>query len=242
MHLSVVIPCFNEESRIGKTLAQIDEFLASKPYSSEIIPVNDGSCDSTERVIAQQQDNCRVPLRLMSYSPNKGKGHAVRRGIMHAEGEFILFTDADLSTPISELDEFLEFLEAGEADIVIGSRGLPESDIQVHQPKYRELMGKTFNLLVRCLAVPSIKDTQCGFKCFRREVAKKLFCIQKIDGFAFDVEVLVLARQFGYRVIEKPVRWINSPSSRVHPIRDSSRMLWELLRIRINQLRGVYRT
>jgi dolichyl-phosphate beta-glucosyltransferase len=228
--LSVVVPAYDEEERIGPSLAAIGSYLGSKPFSSEVIVVDDGSGDRTAEVA---RDILRsVPRgRIMSREENVGKGHSVREGVLAAAGEVILFSDADLSTPITELDKFLPRLERGD-DVVIGSRALADSVIEVRQSRPRETMGKAFNLLVRMLVLRGFRDTQCGFKAFRRAAAMDLFSRLRTTGFAFDVEILMLARRLGYRVAEVPVVWRNSPSSRVRLVRSSWRMLRELLKIR----------
>lgn len=238
--LSVVIPCYNEAGRIRSTLERIGAYLAERAWDAEILVCDDGSTDDTQAVVTECAKRLRVPVRLLGHTPNRGKGYTVREGVLASEGDFVLFSDADLSTPIEELDVFMPLLTSGHYDVVIGSRGLPESRLQLRQPRYRELMGRTFNLLVQAIGLRGFKDTQCGFKLFRREVARRLFSMQTVPGFAFDVEIVLLAVLCGYRVKEQPVTWINSPVSRVSPLWDSFRMLWELTRIRINWLRGKY--
>jgi len=213
-HLTVVIPAYDEEQRIGPTLERIRAYLEKRSFSWEIVVVNDGSRDQT----------------------------SVRQGMLAGHGRFLLFSDADLSTPIEELERLLPPLESGRAHVSIGSRGLKDSQVEVHQPWWRETMGKSFNLFVRLIAMGGLRDTQCGFKCFSREAARAVFSVARIDGFGFDVEALYLARKFGYAIEEVPVRWVNSPDSKVHPISDSSRMLADLLRIRFTDFRGGYRS
>jgi len=230
LRLSVVVPAFNEERRIGPTLERIAAYLARQPYAAEIIVVDDGSTDLTvPRAEASLREG--PPFRILSRAVNRGKGAAVRDGVMAAAGGFILFTDADLSTPIEELEKFWPEIEAG-ADAVIGSRALPGSDVQVHQAAVRETMGKTFNLLVRFLVMRGYPDTQCGFKLFRTAAAKDVFSRLRTEGFSFDVEVLWLCRKLGYRVRQVPVCWRNSPESRVRLVRGSLAMLRDLWRIR----------
>jgi dolichyl-phosphate beta-glucosyltransferase len=191
--------------------------------------VDDGSTDDTCGVVrVRAQGDGRI--RLVENGQNRGKGYSVAHGVREAKGDWVLFSDADLSTPIEELLK----LEAarGEAEIAIGSRALPDSDLKKRQPLYREMMGRTFNVLVQALVFPGIQDTQCGFKLFRADVAKKLFELRTIDGFAFDVEVLYLARKHGYAVAEVPVIWINDEASRVNPITHSLRMFSDILKVR----------
>jgi dolichyl-phosphate beta-glucosyltransferase len=228
--LSIVVPAYNEADRIGPSLAAIARYLEGKSFASEVIVVDDGSEDRT----AEEARKAVDPLphgRVLSREKNIGKGYSIREGVLVSGGRVILFTDADLSTPIGEFDKFLPLLERGD-DIVIGSRALPDSVIEVRQSRLRETMGKTFNLLVRTFVLRGFRDTQCGFKAFRRPAAKDLFARLRTKGFAFDVEVLVLAREMGYRISEVPVVWRNSPSSRVRLARSSWRMLGELWRIR----------
>lgn len=228
--LSVIIPAYNEESRIGPTLQYMSGYLKDKFRDVEIVVVDDGSSDNTGAVVEGMSSELGG-IRLISYLVNRGKGHAVRRGMLECRGELVLFSDADMSTPVEELEKLLPPLREG-FDIAIGSRGLRDSDVRLRQPWYRQSMGKTFNLMVRLLTVGGIRDTQCGFKLFRGEVARNLFRKTLIDGFAFDVEVLFLAVRNGYKIKEVPVKWFNSPGSKVRIIRDSFGMFVELLRIR----------
>lgn len=234
IYLSVVIPAYNEAKRIGTTLRKIHEYLLKKDYQYEIIVVDDGSTDGTCGLVRKitQQIPC---IRLLQNEVNRGKGYSVRAGILSSRGQLIIFSDTDLSTPIQEIDKLAIWINRG-YDIAIGSRALSESKILVRQPWYREYMGKTFNLLVRLMAVPEIKDTQCGFKLFKKHVAKFLFEKQIIDGFGFDVEILFMANKSGYRIKEVPVQWINSSSSRVNILKDSFAMLSDLVRMRIHYL------
>jgi dolichyl-phosphate beta-glucosyltransferase len=233
IHLSVVVPAYNEEGRIGRTLAGIRGYLEGRPYASEIIVVDDGSRDRTE---ARAEEALRgMPFaRILRRSANRGKGFSVREGVLAARGAFILFSDADLSTPIEELDKFWPLVDEG-CDVVIGSRALPGSDIRIRQNPVRELMGKTFNLFVRLLLFRGIPDTQCGFKLFRRTAALDLFTRLRTPGFGFDVEVLYLCRTAGYRVGQVPVVWRHSRPSRVRLVRGAAGMLGELLRIKLRR-------
>jgi dolichyl-phosphate beta-glucosyltransferase len=240
--ISVVIPAYNEEERIGATVLRIKDYLEKKGYEYEIIVVDDGSNDKTAEVVARflpRSQGGLPQIQLLQNKGNKGKGFSVKRGVLNSKGDYILFSDADLSTPIEELDKLLEYIKSG-FDIAIGSRGLKESDVQIHQAWHRERMGKIFNLLVRIFVLRGIKDTQCGFKCFSRGVAYKLFPKQLLEGFGFDVEILYLARKKGYSIKEVPVKWYNSPQTRVNALRDSIRMFMELVKIRINDWKGKY--
>lgn len=238
LNISVVIPAFNEEKRIGKTLEKTISYFDSLDYPYEIIIVDDGSIDGTLGIVKRFADRYKE-VQVLRSDINHGKGFSVRKGMLTSRGQYVLFSDADLSTPIYEVRKMLEWLGKG-YDIVIGSRGLRESDIQTHQPWYRENMGKIFNMLVRLIAVRGIKDTQCGFKCFKKEAIKDIFNKQTITHFGFDVEVLWIALKRGYRIKEVPVQWSNDLNSKVNPVLDSIRMFSGVIKIRINDLRGLY--
>ena len=227
--LSVVIPTFNEEKRLPQTLETVLAFLKKQSYGSEVIVSDDGSQD---RTVAIAKELLKGSAHQVLVAPqNRGKGYAVRQGMLAATGFYVLFTDADLSTPIEEVTRFLALLEKDQ-DVVIGSRALPDSQVEIHQDLLRETMGKVFNLLAQLFAFKGIHDSQCGFKCFRREVARKLFGLQKLDGFSFDVEIVYLAQKLGFRLLELPVIWRNSAQSRVQVLRDPLMMFWDVLRIR----------
>lgn len=238
-YLSVVIPAYNEERRIGATLARIGSFLSEGRYDAEIVLVDDGSSDGT-LAVAWSTDRSGIPLQAITYRPNRGKGHAVREGMLAARGAYILMTDADLSAPIDELGALLGPVSRGEYDVAIGSRGLESSRLGVRQPWMRERMGRIFNVLVRAVTGLPFSDTQCGFKLFARSAARKLFAWQRGGGFAFDAEILYLAMKSGMRVLEEPITWNNAPGSKVNPVSDSLRMLWSLLEVRILDVRGGY--
>lgn len=238
MYLSVVIPAYNEELRLGKTLRVIHTYLQRQPYPAEIIVVDDGSQDGTASTV-RAFDAALPSIHLLQNGRNRGKGFSVRQGFLQAQGEYLLFSDADLSTPIEEVEKLFVALREP-CDIAIGSRALPGSRVEIHQPRYREYMGRLFNLFVQMLAVPHIQDTQCGFKCFRREAALAICNRMTAERFGFDVEMLYLARQLGYRVREVPVVWRHSPQTRVRLGRDSASMLGDLLRIRWNDFCGRY--
>jgi dolichyl-phosphate beta-glucosyltransferase len=239
MFLSIIIPAYNEEERISAVLQKAISFLNTKGYSFETIVVDDGSSDNTVGIVEGFSKAGGIPLLLLKNGINHGKGYAVRRGVLLSKGDYVLFSDADLSTPIEEMEKFLPFLRNG-YDIVIGSRALKDSRLVVRQPWYRERMGKIFNLLVQILIMQGIKDTQCGFKIFKSEVAKKIFSFARINRFAFDVEALFIAKKFGYRIQDVPVVWINSPNSRVHILKDSFRMIADLFRIIVYNFNGRY--
>jgi dolichyl-phosphate beta-glucosyltransferase len=236
--LSVIIPCYNEEKLIEDTLDTVTAYLAKSGYSHEIIVVDDGSRDNTAGIVSRFAKRC-PRVKLLENGRNRGKGFSVRTGVLKASGELVCFSDADLSTPIEEVEKLLYWIRQG-FDIAIGSRSLEDSEVELHQPWWREMMGRTFNLFVRIMAVRGIKDTQCGFKCFRGPVAGELFSRQVLDGFSFDVESLFIARKLGYSVKEVPVRWINRAESKVNPVTSSLEMLRDLFRIRLRNLFGGY--
>jgi dolichyl-phosphate beta-glucosyltransferase len=229
--LSVVIPAYNEEHRLGPTLERVATYLRERGITWELIAVDDGSKDGTSAVI--DAASARWPEIVRITAPrNRGKGAAVREGVRAAVGELILFSDADLSTPIEEVEKLEAALARSPAiGIAIGSRGLAASEIEVRQSRGREIMGRVFNRIVRALVVGGIRDTQCGFKLFRRDVAHDLFGRAKVDGFAFDVEVLWLA-QGRTEVAEVPVVWRHVDESKVSPGSDAARMFVDILRIR----------
>jgi len=231
MYLSIIIPAYNEAKRIKLTLSKIDEFLCSKKYVYELILVDDGSTDKTiDEALRSRLDNSKN-LRIIKNDINRGKGYSVKTGILNSRGEFLLISDADLSTPIQELDKLFHYMSNG-YDIVIGSRSVEDSDVQIHQRWYREKMGKVFNIFVKFLLLSNFNDTQCGFKLIKGKVARNLALLMKIQGFCFDVELLYLAKKKGYRIKEIGVIWRNSPQSRVKIISSSSSMFLDLFKIR----------
>jgi glycosyltransferase involved in cell wall biosynthesis len=237
--LSVVIPAYNEARRLGPTLERVSEFLASKPFESEMIVSDDGSTDSTPEVVREAAARIQN-LRLSRHEPNRGKGFTVRRGVLEARGTYVLFSDADLSSPIEELDKLLEALERTGADAAVGSRALQRELIGVHQPWVRETAGRFYNLLVRLFTGLKIHDTQCGFKLFRRRTTRRAFELQTIEGFGFDPELLFLIERTGGRLVEVPVRWNDNPATKVRFLRDATRMFSDLVRIRWRALTGRY--
>ena len=237
--LSLIIPAYNEEPRLGDALDQAADYLAAGGIDAEVLVVDDGSTDGTVGVARERAARFGA-FRLVSNGANRGKGYSVWNGLRQARGRYRLFTDADFSTPIQEWEKIRPKLEEG-YDVVIGSRSLPGSQVLVRQVWYRELMGRFFNVLVRVLAVRGFIDTQCGFKCFTARAVEILSPRQTLWGFGFDVELLYIARKHGLRVAEVPVRWINSPASRLDPVKDSLRMFGELLTIRVKDWLGRYR-
>jgi glycosyltransferase involved in cell wall biosynthesis len=239
--LSIIIPAYNEESRIPRALASIRDYLASQGMTgerAEVIVVDDGSTDGTARVVKEWIRELPV-LRLVSNGQNRGKGYSVRHGMLEARGRIALFTDADLSAPIEEAGKLLAPLEQG-YQVAIGSRALDRSLISVHQSVLRETAGKIFNGFVRLLTGLPFHDTQCGFKAFVREPARIVFEQQRIERFGFDPEILFLAHQHGLRAVEVSVRWAHDPATKVHVYRDSVMMFTDLLVIRWNWLLGRY--
>lgn len=229
MDLSVVIPCFQEEHRLPGALRVVDRYLEPSGRSFELILVDDGSTDQTRTLIRQAETSTSY-VRGVRLLPNRGKGRAVAEGVRCSRGNLVLVSDVDFSAPIEELSKLEEAILTG-ADVAIGSRA-KRGAREVDQPLHRRLMGKTFNLLVQTLLLPGIWDTQCGFKLMRGEVARELAAGLRIEGFAYDVELLYVASLSGYRISEIPVRWINSDTTRVSPLRDSSRMLRDLMKVR----------
>jgi dolichyl-phosphate beta-glucosyltransferase len=230
LYLSVVFPAYNAENHLAVSLDAAVTYLAGKPFAAEVIVVDDGSADRTAEVACRTLAG-RVPSRVIRHDLNLGKGASVREGVLNASGEVILFSDDDLSTPIGEFDKLDAALQSG-ADVAIGSRALPGSDIRVRQRRPREWMGKSFNLLVRLFVLGGYRDTQCGFKAFRRAAALDLFSRLQTSGFSFDVEILARCRELGYRVTEVPVVWSDSRPSRLKIFKGSWGMLRELWRIR----------
>lgn len=228
--LSIVVPCYNEEQRLPRTIEQIERYLAGKGVSYELILVDDGSSDGTRKIMdAAAERNAAV--RLEALARNRGKGRALAEGVAAARGAEILVTDADLSTPIEEIDKLRAELDKG-AGVAIASRALKGSRVEVSQPIYRVLMGKAFNLLVQAVLLPGIWDTQCGFKLFRADVAHDAFAALTTDGFGYDPEVLYRAKKRGVRIAEVPVVWRNSAPTKVSPIKSSLDMFRHVVRIR----------
>ncbi len=226
--LSIIIPAFNEEARIRSTLDQVITFLGTRPYSWEIVVADDGSTDATASLVGELAEG-RPELKLLRL-PHRGKGWAVKHGMLAAAGEYRFLCDADLSMPIEQVERFLP-PQVGEVVIVVGSREAPNSR-RIGEPIHRHLMGRFYNWLARLMAVPGISDTQCGFKCFPGQQASFLFQRQRTNGFAFDVEILFLARQSGLKVTEVGIDWYFREESKVRPLLDSLVMTWDLIKIR----------
>ncbi len=236
MDISIVIPAYNEEKRLDGTLEKIRLFFEGKNLAYEVLVVDDGSVDRTAEVAAGSRLAGRSVLRVLDNGKNKGKGYSVRQGLKNAKGRLVLVTDADLSTPIDEIVKLEKCLGEG-FDIAIGSRSIKGSEVKVSQPKYRVIMGKTFNLMVRAVVMNGIIDTQCGFKLFKRECLENILPELKINGFSFDVEILYLARKKGCRIKEVPVVWSDFRGSKVSPFRDSMRMFKDLFYIKMLHLK-----
>ena len=233
---SVIIPAFNEASRIGETLRLTLDYLRNVSPESELIVVNDGSTDATSPIVREVLETAKIETRLLENFPNRGKGAAVRAGLLAAQKPIALFFDADLSTPLEETPKVIEPIADGEIDIAFGSRALDRRLIGHRQPWRREQAGRVFNLLVRLATGLPFWDTQCGFKAFRIDVCRPIFEAARIDGFAFDVELLYLARRAGLRIREIPVRWNHSAGSKVRFFQDSLRMLLEVFVLRSQAL------
>jgi dolichyl-phosphate beta-glucosyltransferase len=239
--ISIIIPAYNEGARIGATLEKILAYLAQRGWwDAEIIVVNDGSRDNTVEIVREYAAK-NPGVQLLENPGNRGKGYSVRNGMLHAAGETLLFSDADLSSPIEEASKLFAAIAAG-SDIAIGSRWL-QSELQTQkQPLYRQLLGRVFNLLLRIILGLRFKDTQCGFKAFTRRSAQIIFPQQQIERWGFDPELLFLARKFAFTVTEVPVAWAHREGTRINPLRDGIRMFGEILKIRWNALIGKYGT
>ncbi|MGC9521612.1 MAG: dolichyl-phosphate beta-glucosyltransferase [Anaerolineae bacterium] len=235
--MTIIIPAYNEASRLPETLTRVTAFVRLRPEPLDVIVVNNNSRDETREIADRfaQEHNFLTVLD----QPIQGKGAAVRKGILSATGAYAFICDADLAMPIEELPRFFPATVGQPYDIAIGSREAAGAQ-RYGEPAYRHMMGRVFNFIVRMLAVPGIQDTQCGFKAFRREAGQAIFRVQKIDGFAFDVEVLAIARRWEYQIVEIGIPWYYGPGGSVKPIRDSWRMLREVLRIRRNVRAGAY--
>jgi dolichyl-phosphate beta-glucosyltransferase len=228
--LSVIIPALNESRRLGTSLRQLRDYATVTGKALEVVVVDDGSVDGTSDLV-RRFDPGPLTVQLLQNPRNMGKGYSVRRGMLAAEGEALLMSDADSSTPIQEVDNLLPWLRKG-CDVVIGSRRMPESVLRPAQPWFRRVMDRTFRFVRRTLMLRDIRDTQCGFKCLTRAAGRRIFERLKTRGFAFDCEMLGLARKLGYQIKEIGVLWCNDPDSRVHWVRDPFRMAFSLLRIR----------
>lgn len=237
-NLSVIIPAYNEEARLEPTLHQAVEYFTRSEWPVEILVVDDGSRDGTALVV-DRVARAHPQVKLLRLPANRGKGYAVRAGVINSVGTYVLFADADAATPFEEIEKLYAAIVAG-AHVAIGSRAIRSAGSEVRAKLYRKIIGRGFHLLVRTLTVRGIADTQCGFKLFRGEIAQELFARMRMNGFSFDVEVLLMAQRGGYTVAEVPVNWTHQPGSRVNIATDSLRMARDLFVIRSHLLRGWY--
>lgn len=235
--VSVIVPAYNEQHRIKKTLEALDNYFSDRPITRQIIVVDDGSTDNTSAVVKALKEGIN-DLSVITYHPNAGKGHAIKKGVEESRGEYVLFTDADNSTPIEEFDKFYPLLRDNQ--VVIGSRYISGSNIVVKQPYYRVLIGRLGNKLIQFLLLDGVNDTQCGFKAFQHEAAKQIFNRMKVNRFGFDIEMLSIARLLNFTVREIPVSWYNSNESRIRPIKDALKTFGELVYIKLNLWGGRY--
>lgn len=231
VEMSVVIPAYNEEDRLGPTLEAVLAYLDEQPWATEVIVVDDGSTDATAQLASDLLEDAPVPGRVLVNEQNRGKGYSVRRGMTGSTGRLALFSDADLSTPIEHAADLRATIEDG-ADIAIGSRAVPGADIRVHQPFMRETAGRMFSLVQRAILGSGIRDTQCGFKMFTRPAIESVFPHQQLDRWAFDAELIFIALRLGFTVVEVPVRWVNDPGTKVNPLVDGMQMVADLWTIR----------
>jgi dolichyl-phosphate beta-glucosyltransferase len=237
--LSVVVPMYNETARLRGSLPKLVDYFRDQPYPFEIVVVDDGSSDGTPE-LARELLSDLPDVRVLEQKPNKGKGAAVRRGMLAARGEVVMFCDADLATPPSELEKFWPWLDKG-YDVVIGSRKMPGANIVRHQPFWRESLGKVFTWLTDKIATRNISDVTCGFKCFRYTAAQQVFSRSIINDWSFDAEVLFIAQRKKFRIKEVPVTWHDEPGTKVRIVRDAVRAIMGLITIRLNYMRGRYK-
>lgn len=238
VRLSLILPAYNEQARLPYTLAEVTAYVCREGIDCELIVVDNGSADATSAVAQQAMAAGLGPAVRLLRTDRRGKGLAVRTGMLAARGEVLLFGDADLSWSVDDVSRFLDAVEAG-SPVVIGSRE-GRGARRIGEPGYRHAMGRVFNRVVQALAVPGIEDSQCGFKAFSADAARAIFERQRIDGFGFDVEVLYLARRLGYPIHVLPLRWEHKHNSRVAPVRDTLGMLRDVLAVRLNDWRGAY--
>jgi len=236
---SIIIPAYNESQRIAATLERIGAYAREQKWELEVVVVNDGSRDNTVEVVNRIAQSYPF-IHVIDNPGNRGKGYSVRNGMLHATGDVLLFTDADLSSPIEEANKLFDAIAAG-ADVAIGSRWLRAELQTQRQPLLRQIYGRLFNLALRIVLRLKFRDTQCGFKAFRGEAAHRIFPLQKIERWGFDPEILYLARKLGYRTVEVPVRWAHSAGTRLHPLRDGMRMVLDVFRIRWNAMNDKYK-
>ncbi|MBU0571730.1 MAG: glycosyltransferase family 2 protein [Candidatus Omnitrophica bacterium] len=236
--LSVVIPAYNEEKYISSTLDEISGYLKNREFNAEVILVDDGSRDRTVEIAMSMLDKFR-DLKIIESSPNRGKGYVVKRGMLKARGDIILFMDADNATSIKELDNFLPVFDAG-YDAVIASRRMKGSVVEVSESPLRILLGQTYILLSRIILGSKVRDFNCGFKAYRRDPAKKIFSLQKMDDWSFDTEIIFLIDKFGMKIKEMPVRWEHKDTSKVKPLQAGIESFLSLIKIKFNDIAGIY--
>ncbi|HEU0184037.1 MAG TPA: dolichyl-phosphate beta-glucosyltransferase [Blastocatellia bacterium] len=239
-HLSIVIPAYNEQNRIGRTLTETFDYLERQNYSSEVILVNDGSTDHTVEAVRKFESRAGGRLRLVENPGNRGKGYSVRNGMLNAAGDIALFYDADLATPTSEIVKVVEPIAEDRYDVVFGSRALDRSLIGTRQSRFRETLGWAANWVQFAFTGLRFKDTQCGFKAFRRDTAQSVFRLQRIEGFGFDPEILFIAKKQGWRLLETSVLWNHIEGSKLNPMTAYFNALMEVSTIRWNNLLGKY--
>ena len=235
---SVIIPAYNESRRIVTTLNQVLSFIASNGWDAELIIVNDGSRDDTPEIV-QQYAQRNPMMRIIENPGNRGKGYSVRNGMLNARGKILLFSDADLSAPIEEATKLLDAIAEG-ADVAMGSRWLKPELQRQRQSLHRQFLGRVFNVLLRVVLGLNFADTQCGFKAFKRDAALAVFRLQRIERWGFDPEIIYLAQQRGFKVVEVPVQWSHDDKTTIHPLRDGLRMFFDVLKVRWNAVRGRY--
>ncbi len=234
--LSLIIPAYNEETRLPETLRRVFDFTTRQHYATEVVVVENGSCDQTFQIA--QAFAAQHPEMILLQNTQRGKGRAVRQGMLAAQGEYRFMCDVDFSMPVSEIERFLPPALPG-CDVAIASREAPGAQ-RIGEPYYRHFIGRIYNGLTRIVALPGLQDTQCGFKCFQGMVAEDLFKRQTLTGMSFDVEILFIARQLGYEIVEIPIHWYYNPRSKISVTRDSFKMGMDLLTIRLNGMRGIY--
>lgn len=236
---SIVIPAYNEAKRLGPSLERVGNYVNTQGWDAEVIVVNDGSSDATADLVRQCAQRFSF-IRLIENPGNRGKGYSVRNGMLHASGDLLLFSDADLSAPIEEASKLFSAIASG-AGVAIGSRWIRPETQTKRQKLLRQFYGRAFNIALRILLRLKQKDTQCGFKAFTREAAQTIFPLQQIERWGFDPEILYLGRHFGFRIEEVPVAWADVGGTRISPLRDGMRMIGEVLKVRWNALTGKYR-
>lgn len=235
---SIILPAYNESERLGASLPKVQDYIRQRGLRAEVIVVNDGSTDDTAAIVRKIGAN-DPNIRLLENPGNRGKGYSVRHGMLHAKGDVMLFTDADLSSPITEADKLFTTIAKG-ADVAIGSRWL-QRDLQTErQPWYRQAYGRVFNLVLRMILGLQYRDTQCGFKAFNREAAHLIFSRQRIERWGFDPELLFLANKFKLQTVEVPVAWAHDHRSKINPLRDGIKMAVEMVSVRWNEINGIY--